>query len=240
MGKGKPRKTEREKQRGTDIVILQKTVYISGHDREEGACVWPNSNILDNVHEDIITENPVVRDFNFDKKRWEMFPEYSFPGNCDVMSHCGWSGIRKLFPWIDRDMNVECRVTVMFNSKDVNWWNEEYEIEKYDPDYGLYSFHAEADFWYVSSDNGKYLYKGKENGLYIETRKGYIAWDCVDRGNGTVIDNDSPLSCLFPESGCKRFEYEDYNGTPTDEVVGIPHKIRIFVDADIDTDTKEI
>lgn len=240
MGKGKPRKTEREKQRGTDVVILQRTVYISGQDRDEGACVQPNSNILDRVHEDIITEYPVTRTFNFNKQKWELFPQYNTTGRHDPILSGGWNGLRKLLPWIDRDMNVECRITTVFNDSETQYWDKEFEIEKYEKDDELYSFHAEADFWCVTTEGSyKMLCKGKENGMHFETDDGYVDWDCYDRGNGFTISDDSPLNDIFPDSKWEGVDIE-VDGWTNHESVGIPFKIRVYVDADIDTDTKEI
>lgn len=241
MGKGKPRKTEREKERGTDVVFLQRTFYISGQDRDEGACVQPNSNILDRVHEDVISDHKVVREFNFKKQPWELFPDYTSPGKQESVFSGGWNGLRKLFPWIDRDMNVECRITIMFNSKDTSYWNTDFEVEKYDKESDLYSFHAEADFWCVTETESGYrmLCKGRENGLHYNVDDSCIKWDCIDRGNGEGIDDESIFYDVFPESDWETIDIE-CDGWTKREGVGIPFKVRVFVDADIDTNTNDI
>ena len=241
MGKGKQRWTARELNRNSDTVILQRTVYISGQAREEGICVQPNSNILENIHRDLISENRVERVFNFNNKKWEFFPQYNTTGLYENVYSLGWNGLRKLFPWIDRDMNVECRVTVIFNDSETNYWNKDFEIERYEKDDNLYTFHAESYFWCVSSGNGyKMLCKGEKNGLQYDTSKGWVEWDCCSRKDGSSFDMESPLYDIFPESKWDLVDIYNDDENLKSELVGVPLRVRVYVDADIDTNTNEI
>ena len=204
-------------------------MYLYGQDRDEGACVQPNSNILDRVHNEIMSESKLETINNFHTKPWEFFPEYSQPKGMpeprmDYYSFHGWNGLRKLFPFIDRDENVECLVTRIFERKDVaGCWDEAFEIEQYNRDdefLKLFNFHCEADIWAVSDDNGEIMLSKKENNLdwNKEEDEDWVKWDCYDRNEGGFIGSDSPLYPLFPAS-------REDNG------VGIPYKVHVIVDA---------
>lgn len=207
------------------IITLQKTIYLSGQDREEGACVSPYSNIKDIVHRVIMSDKKMNRgEYNWqDKKPWEYYPNYvNQKAKIDYHDGHGWNGLMKVMPYLDRDENVECLVTVQFETKDVSYWDEEHQIEKYNADeikeLGMYNFHCESDFYAVTEDNGYTMICKGQNSLDWEIDDGYVKWDC-DRQNGGWISDDSPLADMFPGSNT------DGHG------VGEPYKIRIIVDA---------
>lgn len=202
-------------------ITLQKTVYLSGQYRDEGCCVQPCSNILEPVYQDVISEKPIKKGYNFKKQKWEFFPELKADEGVKTCryQHHGWTGLRKMLPYIDGDSNIECLVTVEFNSKDVSGWDDICQVDEYERLDDLYHFHSEADFWVVSEDYGyKMLVKG-ENTLNWEIDDGNLKWDC-DRDNGDLIDNEDPWYELFPDSD-------------SDRGIGIPFKVRVIVDADI-------
>lgn len=200
-------------------ITLQKTVYLSGQDRPEGACVHFNSNIKENVHRDIMSDKKMDVHYNFDRKEWEYYPDYkNKEAVVDYYNNPGWNGLRKIFPFIDRDKNVECLVTVIFESKDVESWNDKCRIDSYCQEKELYNFHAESDYFVVDKDyNDFMLCKGK-NSLFWDIDDGYIKWDC-NREEGGIIFDDSPLLDMFPHSNTDSHS------------VGIPYKCRIIVDA---------
>ena len=181
-------------------ITLQKTVYISGQDRAEGACVQPNSNIIERVHHEVMSDKKMDVQYKFDIPEWEYFPTYeNKDARIDFYDFGGWNGLRKIFPFIARDKNVECLVTVIFESEDVEFWDDDCLIDNYSQDKELYNFHAESDFFVVETRYKEFmLCKGKDS-LDWEIDDGHIKWDC-DRENGGLIYDDSPLTNLFPSS----------------------------------------
>ena len=201
------------------IITLQKTVYLSGQNRDEGACVQPNSNLLGKVHHEIMSDQKMTRHYKFDLQKWEYFPTYeNKEAKTDFYDFSGWNGLRKIFPFVDRDSNVECLVTVIFDSKDTCGYDDECQIDEYEKMEELYNFHAESDYYAVSKDNGDIMLCRGDNSLFWEIDDGYIKWDC-NREEGGLIWGDSPLKELFPESET------DYHS------VGKPYKLKIIVDA---------
>ena len=200
-------------------VVLQKTVYLSGQSREEGACVQPNSNILYNVHHEIMSDKKMNIQYKFGLQKWEYFPTYeNKEAKTDFYDFNGWNGLRKIFPFIDRDSNVECLITVIFNAKDVCCYNDECQIDTYEKMEELCNFHAESEFYAVSKDNGDIMLCKGKNSLYWDINDGYVKWDC-NREDGGLIWDDSPIKELFPESKTDSHS------------VGIPYKLKIIVDA---------
>ena len=201
------------------IITLQKTVYISGQDRDEGACVQPNSNVMGRVHHEIMSDKKMNVQYKFDLQKWEYFPTYeNEKANKDFYDFSGWNGLRKIFPFIDRDGNVECLVTIIFDSKDVDDWDETYVVDKYTYENELYNFHAESDYFVVETGYNEFMLCKGKNTLFWDVDDGYVKWDC-DRGNGGIIFNNSPLLDMFPHS-----KYDGHS-------VNIPYKCKIIVDA---------
>ena len=200
-------------------ITLQKTVYISGQDRDEGACVQPNSNVMGRVHHEIMSDKKMKVQYKFDLQKWEYFPTYETKeAEIDFYDFSGWNGLRKIFPFIDRDENVECLVTIIFESKDVDNWDETCLVDKYTYENELYNFHAESDYFVVETRYNEFMLCKGKNTLFWDVDDGYVKWDC-DRENGGIILDDSPLIDMFPLSK------QDGNS------VNIPYKCKIIVDA---------
>ena len=115
------------------MITLQKTVYLSGQTREEGACVQPNSNIKELCFCNIISDKKMTVNYKFDLKKWEYFPCYeNNEAKTDFYDSISWSGLRKMFPFVYRDANVECLVTVIFDKNDINVYNDTCKIKSYE------------------------------------------------------------------------------------------------------------
>lgn len=200
-------------------ITLQKTVYISGQDRLEGACVQLNSNFMDVVHHEIMSDKKLERKEQQGKNKWDYYPDYETKGvNVDFYDYKSWNGLRKIFPYVDRDKNIECLVTVIFESKDVESWEEDCVIDSYTQEKELYNFHAESDYYVVETRYDDFMLCKNENSLYWEIDDGYIKWDCHRENGGLIFDN-SPLLKIFPHS-----KYDGHS-------VNKPYKCRIIVDA---------
>ena len=176
-------------------VIIQKRVYLSGQHREETGEPYPSSNWREQIIRTVMSDEQAQVEYNFKKKPYEFFPEYKTDSK-HTRHICGWSGLRKMFPFIDDDKNVECLITLVTEA-DVYGINEKYEIDEYKQDKELYNFHTECKFFIVDTDYGIMMSKDK-NTLFWETDNGYVKWDAGARNNATTIDDEHPLYDFFP------------------------------------------
>lgn len=195
-------------------IILQKKVYLHSQRRQETEEVYPVTNWRDWILQSILTEDQVTVNYNFKRKDYEFYPEYKT--NSKSARHiCGWSGLRKMFPFVYDDYNVECLVTIIVSSK--KYVNKNYLVDKYNkPDA---NFHAEGTFFIVDIGNGFMMSKDKDK-LFYEIDDGYVKWDVSDRKNGALIYDCHPLYDMIPEP-----EERDEHGEL------IPYEAKIIVDA---------
>lgn len=198
-------------------VIIQKRVYISGQHRVEVADPHPTSNWRESILQTVISEDQVKVNYNFNKKPYEFFPEL----HSDLKSsrHINGSGLRKMFPFVDNDYNVECIVTLIVSRKDVCCIEENYVVDEYKQDKELYNFHTESTFFIV--DTGHDIMMSKDsNDLFWETDNGNVKWGSGNCGNSAILWNDHPLYDMFPEPA-DTDEHGEY----------IPYEAKIIVDA---------
>lgn len=207
------------------MIILQKTIYLSGSDRKEGASVkTPGfSGHLECVQRDVFSDVKLDVEYNFNKEKWEFFPKYETKNKEALISYYNstdWGGLRKLFPFVNRDKNVECIVTIMFDEVDVYDYEEDYKIDKYEKP-SDFNFHCESDFYAVTVSYDEIMLSKGENLLDWEIEDGYIKWDCLRREDGALIFKSSPFIDFFPSS------------STGEHSIGIPYKMKIIVDSRI-------
>lgn len=207
------------------MITLQKTIYLSGSDREEGASVkTPGFSChLESVQRDVFSDVKLDVEYNFNKKKWEFYPEYKTTNKEALISYydsTDWSGLRKLFPFVSRDENVECIVTIIFDEVDVYDYEEDYKIDKYEKP-SDFNFHCESDFYAVTVSYDEIMLSKGENLLDWEIEDGYIKWDCLRREDGALIFKSSPFIDFFPRS------------STGEHSIGIPYKMKIIVDSKI-------
>ena len=208
------------------MITLQKTIYLSGSNREEGTSVkTPGFSChLEWVQRDVFSDVKLYVEYNFNKEKWEFFPKYKTENEGALINYYNstdWGGLRKLFPFVNRDENIECIVTIIFDEADVCNYEENYKIDKYEKPVD-FNFHAESDFYAVTVTYDEVMLSKGENLLDWEIDNGYVKWDCLNRSeNGALIFDNSPLMNFFPVS------------STGEHSIGVPYKVKIIVDSKI-------
>ena len=201
-------------------IILQKRVYLHAQRRQEIKEPYPNNNWRDWITQSVLTEQQVKVNYNFNKKDYEFYPEFKTESDSKTArSITGWNGLRKMFPFVDDDYNVECLVTIIVPKNDVCNIDENFVIDEYKQDNELYNFHTEGTFFITETGHGIMMSKEK-NMLFWETDDGYVKWDVGDRSNGASIYDDHPLYDMIPVP---------YNNDEHGEC--IPYEAKVIVDA---------